>query len=156
MAKKPQKMEVKELIRSLVNSEIPSIQAVAKEMSDWVKQLEEHTSKLQECANQIESLSKEDAVDAQQKANLDDFIKQLEKTLAKLRKRPELSEETKLEISKASTLIPETLKPKAKEVAGVRVQAEFLPKTTWSDDEAKLKRPLYTTPEGFVVRKTRN
>jgi flagellar biosynthesis chaperone FliJ len=156
MAKKPQKTEVKDLIKSLVGAEIPGIQAVAKEMADWIKQLEEHTNKLQEYANQIESLTEDEALEAQQKENLDEFIKQLEKTLAKLRKKPELSAETKAEISKASRLIPETIKARTKEVAGIRMQEESMQKAALTDDEAKLKRPLYTTPEGFVVRKTRH
>lgn len=101
MAKKPQKAEVKELIKNLVSSEIPGIQAAAKEMGDWIKQLEDHANKLQEYANKIESLTENEAMAAQNKENLDEFIKQLEKTLAKLRKKPELTEADKAEISKA-------------------------------------------------------
>ena len=83
MAAKPRKSVVQNIIKNLLESEIPEIQNASKELADWIKQLEQHSFKLQHYATEIESwASEEEEVDT---IELTDLIKDLETTLNDMR-----------------------------------------------------------------------
>jgi len=148
MAQKARKNAVRDIIRNLLESEIPEIQNVAKQLAERIKQLEEHGWKLEHYATEIESLAEQESEVATE-VSLGELIKDLEKTLGELRQRPGGAvAEAKLEgeVEKEAEAEKE-----AEEEVG---EPEALKR------ERVLRRPgveleTYTTPEGFVVRKRR-
>ncbi len=83
MAAKPRKSVVQNIIKNLLEMEIPEIQTASKELAEWIKQLEQHSFKLQHYATEIESwASEEEEVDS---VELTDLIKDLEATLSDMR-----------------------------------------------------------------------
>ena len=93
MAQKPQKTVIQNIIKNLVDSEIPGIQAVVKELSEWTRQLEERSWKIQHYASEIEEVAAEEELEIPEEASLADLVKNLEKTLAQLRQKPEVNDE---------------------------------------------------------------
>ena len=87
MAKKPQKAAGEEIVRNLVESEISGILAVAKEMAERVKQLEEHSIKIKQYTDEIEKMALASASDKYNKAGMEELVKNLEKTMSKARKK---------------------------------------------------------------------
>lgn len=84
MAAKPRKSVVQNIIKNLLEMEIPEIQTASKELAEWIKQLEQHSFKLQHYATEIENwASEEEEVDS---IELTDLIKDLEATLTDMRK----------------------------------------------------------------------
>lgn len=148
MAKKPQKEVVEEIVKNLVDSEISGIQAVAKDMTERIRQLEEHSIRIKKYADDIERLANKAASEKYDKASLDDLINNLEKTLTKLRKKQtDKGRVTPAEIKSVQLATEAVNRSDSREL-------EKPPKEI-SESAMKLKQPLYTTPEGFVVRKTR-
>lgn len=83
MAAKPRKSAVQNMIKNLLEMEIPEIQNASKELAEWIKQLEQHSFKLQHYATEIESwASEEEEIDS---IELTDLIKDLEATLTDMR-----------------------------------------------------------------------
>ena len=83
MAGKPRKSAVQNIIKNLLESEIPEIQNASKELAEWIKQLEQHSFKLQHYATEIETwAAEEEEVDS---VELTDLIKDLESTLSDMR-----------------------------------------------------------------------
>jgi hypothetical protein len=83
MAAKPRKSAVQNIIKNLLETEIPDIQTASKELAEWIKQLEQHSFKLQHYATEIETwASEEEEVDS---IELTDLIKDLEATLTDMR-----------------------------------------------------------------------
>jgi hypothetical protein len=83
MAAKPRKSAVQNIIKNLLESEIPEIQNASKELAEWIKLLEQHSFKLQHYATEIETwAAEEEEVDS---IELTDLIKDLEATLNDLR-----------------------------------------------------------------------
>jgi len=146
MAQKPRKSAVRDMIKNLLESEIPEIQDVAKQLADRIKQLEEHGWKLQHYATQLESLAEEEAQPAPE-VSLMEIVKDLEKTLDELRQRP------------GGIAVGETTEEKAEE--SVEEKAEQVTGGEGEEREVSEAPPAtiavetYTTPEGFVVRKLR-
>jgi hypothetical protein len=83
MAAKPRKSVVQNIIKNLLESEIPEIQNASKELADWIKQLEQHSFKLQHYATEIESWASEE--EEGDTIELTDLIKDLEATLSDMR-----------------------------------------------------------------------
>jgi hypothetical protein len=84
MATKPRKSAVQNIIKNLLEMEIPEIQNASKELAEGIKQLEQHSFKLQHYATEIENwASEEEEVDS---IELTDLIKDLEATLTDMRK----------------------------------------------------------------------
>ena len=146
MAKKPKQAGVQEIIKTLVDSEIPEIQAVAKQLSEWTKQLEEHRCKLQHYASEIESLAAAEATEVHEEFSLSELVRDLEKTLAQFRVGPgkvaALPEGTKKPVVEEK---PEEPEPEVKAIEPVKETAK---------DGFQIF-DTYTTPEGFVVRRVR-
>ncbi len=89
MAGKPRKSAVQNIIKNLLESEIPEIQNASKELAEWIKQLEQHSFKLQHYATEIETwAAEEEEVDS---VELTDLIKDLESTLSDMRQGRPLS-----------------------------------------------------------------
>jgi hypothetical protein len=83
MAAKPRKTVVQNIIKNLLELEIPEIQNASKELAEWIKQLEQHSFKLQHYATEIgDWASEEEEVDT---IELTDLIKDLEATLSDMR-----------------------------------------------------------------------
>jgi len=83
MAAKPRKSAVQNIIKNLLESEIPEIQNASKELADWIKQLEQHSFKLQHYATEIETWAAEE--EEGDSIELTDLIKDLEATLSDMR-----------------------------------------------------------------------
>ena len=155
MARKPRKNAVRDIIKNLLDSEIPEIQDVAKELAERIKKLEEHSWKLQHYATEIESLSEEEA-ELGPEISLGELIKDLEKTLDELRQKP-VGDGVKAKVEAAleeelEAALEEELEEEIKEVKGVRE-----PEKITKDEAPRSVTDIetYTTPEGFVVRKLR-
>jgi predicted nucleic acid-binding Zn-ribbon protein len=163
MAKKPQKEVVEDIVKNLVDSEISGIQALAKDMTERIRQLEEHSVRIKQYANEIEKMALEASAEKYDKASLDDLINNLEKTLTKLRKKKSDKGEAATAISRKVSPEPKKSYEKEKKedvvVAEIpeEVAEEVIEEVSEEISEQAVKpgQYLYTTPEGFVVRKTR-
>ena len=140
MAQKPRKSAIQNIIKNLVDSEIPGIQAVVKELSDWTRQLEERSWKIQHYASEIEEVAAEEEVEIPEEASLADLVKNLEKTLAQLRRKPEAKDEEQSPVkTKPAKAVAETEQPakapraKAAPVEAEPVEAEPEPEETASE-----------------------
>lgn len=89
MAGKPRKSGVQNIIKNLLESEIPEIQNASKELAEWIKLLEQHSFKLQHYATEIETWAAEE--DEGDSIELTDLIKDLEATLSDMRQGRPLS-----------------------------------------------------------------
>lgn len=89
MAAKPRKSAVQNLIKNLLEGEIPEIQNASKELAEWIKQLEQHSFKLQHYATEIETWAAEE--EEGDSIQLTDLIKDLEATLSDMRQGRPLS-----------------------------------------------------------------
>jgi hypothetical protein len=147
MAKKPRKGSVQDIIKNLVDSEIPEIQTVAKQLADWTKQLEEHSWKLQHYASEIESLAAVEASEDRDQVSLAELVKDLENTLAQLRGVP-----GKPAALPAGRKAPVVEQPEDEEMTPV---VPLKPVEKEEKTTAQLFE-TYTTPEGFVVRRARH
>lgn len=85
MAGKPRKSKVQNIIKNLLEMEIPEIQTASKELAEWIKQLEQHSFKLQHYATEIEDWASEEEEEVDS-IELTDLIKDLEATLNDMRK----------------------------------------------------------------------
>lgn len=148
MAKKPRRDEVQKIVKNLLDSEIPETHTVAKQLAERIRQLDEHSSKLQEYVTQIENLATEEA-ETLVRSRISELLKDLEKALAELRQR---ARGTVMK-SEVGSEVEERAKVEEK-AEGVAREAEGL------EEESEVPRPgvgleTYTTPEGFVVKKLR-
>ena len=136
MAQTPRKSAIQNIIKNLVDSEIPGIQAVVKELSDWTRQLEERSWKIQHYASEIEEVAAEEELEIPEEASLADLVKNLEKTLSQLRQKPEVNDEEQPPVkAKPAKAIVETEQPaKAPRAKAVPVDPE----------------PVEAEPEEFV------
>ena len=150
MVKNIKKTGVQEIIKTLVDSEIPEIQAVAKQLGDWTKQLEEHSWKLQHYASEIESLAAAEA-ESHDELSLAELVKDLEKTLSQLRGGPVKVAALPAGKRKESVVIEpveEEGEEESETVALERIEED-------KGDRTMQLYDTYTTPEGFVVRRVR-
>jgi len=152
MAQKPRKNRVENVIKDLLDSEIPEIQNVAKELADRVSRLEEHSSKLREYVTRIEELATEEA-DALVVNKIGGLLKDVDKALAELRQKPKAAI-AKLEASKGVGVEEEAATQAEGEAESVTGEAEELEAESEAPPSGVGKEE-YTTPEGFVVRKMR-
>mgnify|MGYP001100008136 CR=1 FL=1 len=148
MAQKPRKNRVENVIKDLLDSEIPEIQNVAKQLADRVKQLEEHSSKLKEYVTQIEELATEEA-DTLVVNRIGGLLKDVDKSLAELRQKPKAAI-AKLEAGRG-TGAGEEAEGEAESVAGEAEELEAESEVP----SAGVGIEKYTTPEGYVIKKAR-
>jgi len=147
MARKPRREEVQKLIKGLLDSELPEIQNVAKQLTDRIKQLEEHSVKLQDYVTQIESLTVEES-DALVDARIRELVTGLEKAMGERRQKPEAA----VSESKAGPKVEANTEVKE----DVEADTEAMVEVDEGDDKTRsVKLKKYSTPEGLVIRKTR-
>ena len=152
MTRKPRKRVVENIIRDLINSEIPEIQSVAKELADRTKLLEEHGWKLQHLATEIEKITKEEAADIKEEVSLAALVKDLENTLSQLRHEPVKKTEPEPVVYDYEFKPTEATEAEKTEPATENKES---PEMDVSKALALPRDEFIITPEGFVVRKTR-
>jgi len=152
MAKKPQKNRVGKAIKELLDSEIPEIQNVAKQLADRVSQLEEHSLRLKEYIGRIEDLATEEA-DALVVNRIGELLEDVDNALGELRQKPK-GAITKLEARRGVGAEEEAetkAEGEAESVAGEAEESE--------GESAALSSGVaiekYSTPEGYVITKSR-
>ena len=144
MAKKPRRDEVLKIVKELLDSEIPEIQGVAKQLADRIRQLEEHSLKLQKYFSQIEELATEES-NAIVEAKLGDLIKDVDKALGDLRRKPRGA----VSPPEAGAGVEEGVE--AEEAGGEREEAG----SESGGPPSGMALETFTTPEGYVVKKSR-
>ncbi|MDD5312161.1 MAG: hypothetical protein PHO26_03865 [Dehalococcoidia bacterium] len=163
MAAKPKKSVVQNIIKNLLEMEIPEIQNASKELADWIKQLEQHSFKLQHYATEIESWAAEE--EETDTLELTELIKDLEATLTDMRKSgvvgiPELAElESDTGIDKTArgygmsgrVLPPRTIPRAELKLSGERVPLKQIEPLKPAEDESKTEPAR--TPQGVLVAK---
>ena len=152
MAKKPRRAVVHNIIKNLLDSEIPEIQSMANNLAEQIKELEEQSARLQEYVTQIENLATEEA-NALAESQLADILQDLDSTLAELRKRSK----------KALPATPEAVTPPPAKRAVIERKPEA--KVVEVVEEAEepeeitpgqgMRLETYTTPEGYLIKKSR-
>lgn len=168
MAQKPKKRVVDKIIENLLNSEIPEIQQVARQLTEWTKQLEEHSWKLQHYASELENLVEQESAETSQEVGLAELVRNLEKTLAELRQGSPVTQytdkaelkEAKVKSSKKEELPAEEkveeLEPEPpveKREPSIKGKDLITSEETRKLPQPPLRDEFFTTPEGFVVRK---
>ena len=162
MAAKPRKSAVQNIIKNLLEGEIPEIQNASKELAEWIKLLEQHSFKLQHYATEIETwASEEEEVDS---IELTDLIKDLEATLNDMRQGRPLSALT----SPAQETADERMlrsygrtgrvirEPKALPRAEIKEDDERIPLRKIEparQDEGQANAEPARTPQGILVAK---
>jgi chromosome segregation ATPase len=156
MAKKPQREGTEVMAKNLVDTEVSSIQAVARDMAVHAKQLEEHSQRIKKYTDEIEKLAEGAASEKYRASTLEELIKNLEKTVSRLRqKQGETEAPVEPVKTKTNVVIPEQ-REKPKEEAVIRPPVKEVPEEKEEEIEApKSQFPDYFTPEGFRVRKIR-
>lgn len=177
MAKKPRTNEVQTIIKNLLDSEIPEIQNVARQLGERIKRLEEESGKLEDYISEIETQANEGA-DALAELRIGDLVKELERALGELRRRSrgvaaglgpgveagekalgELRRSLGGRVSSSEVGVKAEKKAEAGEEAEVEGEGEEETEEVGGPEELRGARRLgveveiYTTPEGFKFRK---
>jgi division protein CdvB (Snf7/Vps24/ESCRT-III family) len=152
MAKKPRRAVVQKILKNLLDSEIPEIQSTANRLAEQIKDLEEHSSRLQEHIAQIENLATDEA-NALSESQLTDILKDLDGALGELKKRtkkalPARAEAAPSPPAKRAVILE---KPEPEEEAEVE-EVEELEEITPGQG---MRLETYTTPEGYLIKKSR-
>ena len=147
MARKPRRDEVERILKNLLESEIPEIQTVARQLADRIKKLEEHSIKLQDYVAKIESLTEDEEEEVIER-RITEIVDELEKALGKRRRKS-----TEAPPAQISTAQQVSVVESAPDNDEVEVEDE--------EEEVEIKGlglrpPKYTTPEGMVIRKSRH
>jgi len=144
MERKPRRPKVQNIIKNLLDSEIPEIQSMANKLSEQIKDLEEQSSKLQKYIVQIESMATDEA-NVLAESRIVDILKDLDAALKELRHRPRkalaASAETRAVVPRRSAVEE---KPEQEEEAEEKITP--VPGT-------QLENVI--TPEGYVIKKRR-
>ena len=138
MARRPRRDEVGKILKNLLDLDLPEIQVVARELTDRIRKLEEHSLKLQDHVARIESLTAEEA-DAVVESKIGEIVEDLERALGKRRRKPAATHAAL--VAPAGKVSDTEAKAETEEEVEVRSEGVRLPK--------------YTTPEGLVIRKSR-
>ncbi len=167
MAAKPRKSVVQNIIKNLLETEIPDIQTASKELAEWIKQLEQHSFKLQHYATEIETwASEEEEVDS---IELTDLIKDLEATLTDMRVARTLALPEVEEVEEKESTANRMLRTYGRSGKTLR-EPKALPKVEFKELEEKprVKQPVeqekpvaeevtrkepVRTPQGVLVAK---
>lgn len=150
MAKRPRRDLVENVIKALLDSEIPEIQAQAKKLAEQIKKLEEHGHRLQEYIAQLESLTSEEA-SAVVESKINELLSNLDNALNELRRRSKKIAPSVIEAKNRGTMAEEPTEvtpPKKPERRYEEEEEVTLPRSVVGVEK-------YITPEGFVIRKTR-
>ena len=147
MERKPRKPKVQNVIKNLLDSEIPEIQSMANKLSEQIKDLEEQSSKLQKYIVQIESMATDEA-NVLAESRIVDILKDLDAALKELRHRPRkalaASAETRAVVPRRYAVEE---KPEREE------EAEEAEREITPVPGTQLENVI--TPEGYVIKKRR-
>jgi len=147
MAKRPRRGTVQNVIKNLLNSEIPEIQSMANRLSEQIKELEEQSFRLQGYVAQIESMATDES-NALVESRIAEILRDLETALKELRHKPKKALPTSTEVRAVA--------PKR---AAVKEEPEPEEETAEAEEETtpgpgmQLERVI--TPEGYVIKKAR-
>jgi DNA repair exonuclease SbcCD ATPase subunit len=152
MAKKPRRAVVHSIIKNLLDSEIPEIQSMANNLAEQIKELEEQSSRLQKYVAQIESLATEED-NAMTESQIADILQNLDNALDDLRKRPKKAlpggKPASLALDSPATRRDViTREPEKEAVEDIEGLEETTPKQG-------MQLETYTTPEGYLIKKSR-
>jgi len=156
MEKKPRRARVDKIIKNLLDSEIPEIQSTANKLAEQIKDLEEHSSRLQDYVTQIESLATDEA-NVMLESRITDILKDLDRALVELKQRSRKTLATKPE---AVALPPR----KAVALPPRRTVIEEAPEEEVEEEVEEpeeiapgqgMRLETYKTPEGYLIKKSR-
>jgi uncharacterized phage infection (PIP) family protein YhgE len=150
MAEKPRRARVQNIIKNLLDSEIPEIQSMANRLAEQIKELEEHSSKLRNYITQIENLATDEA-SAMAETRIGEILKDLDKALGELRHRSKRSLATRAEAA-VSPLKRVAIEEKP-EREDEEVEEEEEPEEITPGQGMRLE--TYRTPEGYLIKKSR-
>ena len=149
MARKPRRAVVHNIIRNLLDSEIPEIQSMANNLAEQIKELEEQSSRLQKYVTQIENLTTEEA-NALAESEIAEILNNLDSALGEFRKRSNKGLPAKPEaLASPSTRRDVIARGPEKEAVE---EIEELGETTPGQG---MRLETYSTPEGYVIKKSR-
>lgn len=153
MAKKPRRTEVQNIIKNLLDSEIPEIQAMANKLAEQIKKLEEHSWRLQDYVSRIENLATEEAT-AMVESRISEILKDLDNALDELKRRSK-----KATVVASEPLATEKGTDIEEKVEGL--VSEERHRDVEPEPESRIPRPTlrpetYTTPEGYIVKRSRH
>jgi septal ring factor EnvC (AmiA/AmiB activator) len=150
MAEKPRRARVQNIIKNLLDSEIPEIQSMANKLAEQIKELEEHSSRLRTYITQIEDLATDEA-SAMAETRIGEILKDLDKALGELRHRSKRSLATRAEavVSPPKRVAIEERPEREDE----EVEEEEEPEEITPGQGMRLE--TYKTPEGYLIKKSR-
>jgi len=150
MVKKPRRGTVQNIVKNLLDSDIPEIQYMANKMAEQIKDIEEESFRLQEYVAQIQNMATDDA-NALAKNRIAQLLTDLEAALKELRLKPK------------KALPPVT---EIRAITPRRAEVEKTPEQEEEEEEAEEPEGEITpgsghmleriiTPEGYVIKKAR-
>jgi division protein CdvB (Snf7/Vps24/ESCRT-III family) len=146
MERKPRRPKVQNIIKNLLDSEIPEIQSMANKLAEQIKDLEEQSSRLQEYVIQIEHMATDEA-NTLAESRIAEILKDLDAALKELRRKPKRSLAGGTE-----TRAVAIRRPAEENTEGEEEAEETGEKIT---PTAKTKLETIITPEGYIVKKAR-
>jgi DNA repair exonuclease SbcCD ATPase subunit len=149
MVKKPRRGTVQNIVKNLLDSDIPEIQYMANKMAEQIKDIEEESFRLQEYVAQIQNMATDDA-NALAKNRIAQLLTDLEAALKELR------------------LKPKKALPPVTEIRAITPRRAEVEKTPEQEEEEEAEEPegeitpgsghmleRIITPEGYVIKKVR-
>jgi DNA repair exonuclease SbcCD ATPase subunit len=149
MVKKPRRGTVQNIVKNLLDSDIPEIQYMANKMAEQIKDIEEESFRLQEYVAQIQNMATDDA-NALAKNRIAQLLTDLEAALKELR------------------LKPKKALPPVTEIRAITPRRAEVEKTPEQEEEEEAEEPegeitpgsghmleRIITPEGYVIKKAR-
>lgn len=146
MLEKQRRAVVQNIIKNLLELEIPEIQTMASRLAEQIKKLEEHSFKLQEYVTQIERLATEEA-SALAESRISEILKELDNALSELKQRSKKAAAISSGDSTPSE-ITETGQTAEQRIEELEVEHIV--------SHRRMKPEAYTTPEGYLIRKSRH
>jgi len=149
MVKKPRRGTVQNIVKNLLDSDIPEIQYMANKMAEQIKDIEEESFRLQEYVAQIQNMATDDA-NALAKNRIAQLLTDLEAALKELR------------------LKPKKALPPVTEIRAITPRRAEVEKTPEQEEEEEAEEPegeitpgsghmleRIITPEGYMIKKAR-
>jgi hypothetical protein len=150
MVKKPRRGTVQNIVKNLLDSDIPEIQYMANKMAEQIKDIEEESFRLQEYVAQIQNMATDDA-NALAKNRIAQLLTDLEAALKELRLKPKKALPPVTEIiaiTPRRAEVEETPEQEEEEEEAEEPEGEITP-----GSGHMLERII--TPEGYVIKKAR-
>ncbi|MBM4445888.1 MAG: hypothetical protein FJ023_00850 [Chloroflexi bacterium] len=147
MARKPRRDKVRNIVKNLLDSEIPEIQSMANKLAEQIKELEEQSFRLQDYVTQIENMATDDS-NAMVESRIVEILQDLDTALKELRQRPKKALPTSTE---GRAVAPK--RAAVREEPEREEEAEEAEEETVPGPGMQLERVI--TPEGYVIKKAR-